>query len=134
MSTTLTLRRTGGFAGFNDELTVTPDGKATLKSRGKKPVSCTVNPAAKAKLDGAAKAAAESPQASSTRSKDWKTPIPDAIHLTLVVGDKQIRFKDLAEGGQQEYRELFKLLNDVLTSASAIREGEKVSASSPCSR
>ncbi|MGH3486484.1 MAG: hypothetical protein ACRDP8_01000 [Actinopolymorphaceae bacterium] len=131
---TLVLHRTGGIAGFNDKLTVEPDGQVTLTSRGKEPMSCTVNPKTKQRLDAAAQQASESP-APKSRSRDgkkWATATPDELQMFLVIGDQRIQSSDL--GAQdQHYRDLFSVLNDILVSASAIRAGEDAGPGSPCS-
>lgn len=41
----LELRRTGGFAGFSDRLTVASDGTVALSRRGGAPVRCVLEPA-----------------------------------------------------------------------------------------
>jgi hypothetical protein len=40
----LTVSRTGGFAGFDDQVLITPDGVATVSSRGKETIRCKLDP------------------------------------------------------------------------------------------
>ncbi|MEQ4205081.1 hypothetical protein ABN028_28020 [Actinopolymorpha sp. B17G11] len=131
---TLVLHRTGGIAGFNDKLTVEPDGTVTLTSRGKEPMTCTVNPKTKQRLDAAAQQASESPapRARSRDGKKWATATPDELQLFLVIGDQQVQSSDLGEQ-DQHYRELFSVMNDILSSAAAVRAGKDTGAGSACS-
>ena len=39
----LTVSRTGGFAGFDDQVLITPDGIATVSSRGKETIRCKLD-------------------------------------------------------------------------------------------
>jgi hypothetical protein len=39
----LVVTRTGGFAGFDDRVVIDPDGVATVSSRGKETVRCTLD-------------------------------------------------------------------------------------------
>jgi hypothetical protein len=123
---TLVLRRTGGIAGFDDRLTVEPDGTVTLSSRGKQPTTCTVRPTTKERLDAAAQRASESPAPrprGQKKGKKWETATPDELQTFLIVGDQQIQSSDLGEQ-DQPYRELFSVMNDILVSAAAVRAGE----------
>jgi hypothetical protein len=133
MAVTITLRRTGGIAGFMDDLTVEPDGTATLKSRGKDPITCTVKPTVRSKLEAAATATANepAPRSESKTKKDLKTSTPDLLHLVLVVGDEEVRFSDLGPGAKA-YRELFTLMSNVMSSAAAIQSGRPTGPDSAC--
>lgn len=121
----VTLQRTGGIAGFNDRLVVDSDGKATLSSRGKEPFTCTVAPRVMSRLAVATDAAAKSPKPKSQENKKFPTTTPDAIHLFLTIDDQRIRYQDL-EDRDDSYRDVFRLMNDVLASASALRMGKNV--------
>jgi len=131
---TLTLRRTGGIAGFHDELTVGTDGKATLKSRGKKPITCTVNPKLRAQIAATADTASREapPRSKSQGKKGLPTATPDALYLQLVIGGEEIRLDDLRES-DQAYRDLFRLMNDVMVSVTALRSGQSATPGSACS-
>ncbi len=133
MPGTITLRRTGGIAGFMDVLTVAADGTTTLTSRGKEAFSCTLRPRTKAEIETATAAVMESPAPSKDKSGkgDPKTAMPDALHLSLTVGDVEVLYADLARGAGA-YRDLFRLMNDVMTSAAAIRGGHPVGPDSAC--
>ncbi len=130
----ITLRRSGGIAGFRDELTVGSDGTTTLKSRGHEPFTCTVNPKMRSKIETASASADKAPAPRSKQGKKrLKTANPDTLYLTLTLGDQEVRFEDLGES-DQAYREIFRLMNDVMTSAAAIRGGKTVAPDSACSK
>ncbi|HZC25378.1 MAG TPA: hypothetical protein VE287_00020, partial [Actinopolymorphaceae bacterium] len=118
-SSSITLRRTGGIAGFNDVLVVDRDGRATFTSRARRRVTCAVDPKVNSQLDAAATAAAESPAPSRTsgkgRLKD-RTAYPDELHLFLRVGDREVRFEDLGSD-DSAYHRLFTLMNSVMAAA-----------------
>ncbi|MET9018719.1 hypothetical protein ABZV93_01925 [Actinopolymorpha sp. NPDC004070] len=124
MNSSLSLHRTGGVAGFNDKLVVDADGSATLTSRGKEPFTCSVKSATMTRIAAAANRAekAPRPKAEPDTKRKLRTPTPDAIHLYLTVGDEQVSYED-AKGADQSYRDLFDLMNDVMSSASTLRKG-----------
>jgi hypothetical protein len=134
MPGTIILRRTGGIAGFMDVLTVAQDGTATLQSRGKEAFSCTVKPEVRAGIEAAAAEIMESPAPPSRDKRgkdDLKTATPDILHLSLTVGEVEVRYADL-QRGQSAYRDLFTLMNDVMTSTAAIRGGHRAGPDSAC--
>ncbi|MFD2082212.1 hypothetical protein SAMN05421678_101541 [Actinopolymorpha cephalotaxi] len=124
MNSSLSLHRTGGVAGFNDKLVVEADGSATLTSRGKEPFTCSVKSATMTRIAATADRAekAPRPKAAQENKKKLHTPTPDAIHLYLTVGEEQISYEDI-KGADQSYRDLFDLMNDVMSSASTLRKG-----------
>lgn len=133
MSTTVTLRRTGGVAGFNDVVTVEPDGTATLTSRGQDAFTCRVKPTVLARVASAAAAVQEAPESTSKSAtgKPWSTsPQVDRMQFFLTVGGRDIRMSEV-DKSDQNVRELFKVMNDVLTSAAALRAGD-VSGGGAC--
>lgn len=118
MSMPLILRRTGGFAGFNDNLTVKDDGTATLVSRGKKPLTCTVEPKTFDELSAAMQAVGT---AAAPGGKPSKTPpIADEIYLTLVVGDQTVRYQDLGDAAST-WKPVFDAMNKILGAAFALQ-------------
>ena len=124
MKSSLSLHRTGGVAGFNDKLVIDADGSATLTSRGKEPFTCSVKPATMSRIAAATDRAEKAPRPKSQEEKKRKlhTPTPDAIHLYLTVGEEQVSYEDV-KGADQSYRDLFDLMNDVMSSASTLRKG-----------
>jgi hypothetical protein len=134
MSVTVTLRRTGGVAGFKDVLTVEPDGTATLTSRGHDAFTCRVKPAVLARVASAAAAVQRTPESSSqsgSPTKTWppSTPPPvDQINYFLTVGDRDIRMSEVDKSDQSTH-ELLDVMHDILTSASALRAGDASGAS-----
>jgi hypothetical protein len=118
MSMPLTLKRTGGIAGFNDNLTVNADGTATLTSRGRKPLTCTVAAETFGKLNQAIQTV---DTASVPVGKPGKTPpIADEIYLTLIVGDKAIRYQNLGDAADT-WKPVFDVMNQILSSAFALQ-------------
>ncbi|MBM7785983.1 hypothetical protein [Tenggerimyces flavus] len=114
----LILRRTGGFAGFNDNLTVKADGTATLVSRGNKPLTCTVEAKTFEKLNTAMQAMGT---VAAPGGKPSKTPpIADEIYLTLIVGDQTIRYQSLGDAAST-WKPVFDVMNQILGSAFALQ-------------
>ena len=118
MSMPLTLKRTGGIAGFNDNLTVNADGTATLTSRGRKPLTCTVAAETFSKLNQAIQTvdAASVPAAKASKTP----PIADEIYLTLIVGEKTIRYQNLGDA-RATWQPIFDAMNQILSSAFALQ-------------
>lgn len=124
---TVVLHRTGGVAGFMDTLTVKPDGQAVLSGRGRQDLTCSVKAGTLDTITTAAsRVQAEGPhtKTSPTGKKTFASPMPDQMHFTLELGDTTIRYTDTAKS-DQETRSLFKAMGEVLTSAAAMRNGEK---------
>ncbi|MGW0229804.1 hypothetical protein ACWDWO_15940 [Actinopolymorpha singaporensis] len=127
MNSSLSLHRTGGVAGFDDQLVVDADGSATLTSRGKEPFTCSVKSATMSRIAAAADRAEKAPrprahEEDTKKKRKLRTPTPDTIHLYLTVGEKQISYEDV-KSADQSYRDLFDLMNDVMSSASSLRKG-----------
>jgi hypothetical protein len=129
MSMPLQLRRTGGIAGFNDNLTVKEDGTATLVSRGKRPLTCKVEPATFEKLTQALQSVDTSsiPAAKPTRTP----PIADEIYLTLIVGGETIRYQNLGESAPA-WKPLFEAMQKILSSAFALQNGTTEATGGAC--
>jgi hypothetical protein len=51
-ATTLVLRRTGGIAGFDDTLTISPDGMAELTTRDGRRTRCRLGPEQRSRVAG----------------------------------------------------------------------------------
>ena len=118
MSMPLILRRTGGFAGFNDNLTVKADGTATLVSRGNKRLTCTVEAKTFEKLNTAMQAIGTAAAPGGRPSKS--PPIADEIYLTLVVGDETIKYQNLGDAAAT-WKPIFDVMNQILGSAFALQ-------------
>jgi len=117
----LVWQRSGGIAGFDDTLTVQADGRATLRSRGQSPVSCTVGRDVVRRLDTALrKVPPSSGQPDRTSGRPWQTSMPDELFIYLVIADRRIRSTDVTSR-DPGYRELFTLMNDIFAS---VRSGD----------
>jgi hypothetical protein len=124
ISAPIELRRVGGVAGFHDVLTVHPDGTATLASRARDESRCTINPATKRALDAAVAAASSAPKPTmASPTKSWETSTPDQLHYYLVIDGQRISSAEVTDA-DRDYRELFTLMNDILTAAAKTRAGE----------
>ena len=86
----LTVSRTGGFAGFDDQVLITPDGVATVSSRGKETIRCKLDPSLLASITTAA------------QQVDWANLVatkptvkhPDDMILAVSANGKTARLED----------------------------------------
>ncbi|WP_344236764.1 hypothetical protein [Kribbella hippodromi] len=86
----LTVSRTGGFAGFDDQVLVGTDGVATVSSRGKAPVRCKLAPSLLTTITAAA------------QQVDWaglvatkpSTRHPDDMIVAVSANGKTARLED----------------------------------------
>lgn len=111
LSGPLTYVRTGGEIGERQELTVQPDGKATLAvARGTKRRSgqFTLSPQELAALTGALDKAGFSELPADTGGK----PVPDGFSHTIGYRGKQVKTIDFA--APAELKPLLKALQDIL--------------------
>jgi len=134
---TVTLRRVGGVAGFNDVLKVESDGTATLTSRGRDAFTCRVKPEVLARVTSAAEAVEQAPESkpktpSTTKAWPSSPPVVDQLNFFLTVGDREIRMSQV-DKDDRTVRDLFTVMNDILTSASMLRAGEASDAGA-CTR
>jgi hypothetical protein len=86
----LTVSRTGGFAGFDDQVLISPDGVATVSARGKETIRCKLDPSLLATITSAA------------QQVDWAglvatkptTKHPDDMILAVTANGKTARIED----------------------------------------
>src|SRR5690348_8559437 len=86
----LTVSRTGGFAGFDDRVQISPDGVATVSGRGKETIRCKLDPSLLATITAAA------------QQVDWAglvatkptTKHPDDMILAVTANGKTARIED----------------------------------------
>lgn len=126
MSVPVTLHRSGGFAGFNDVVTVDPDGKATLKvGRNGKAFNCNVSDVTMQSIrDQVGKA-----QAAGLPKAKGKPGLPtkggaDLMNYSIKIGEQSYRLSD-GETIPTEIRPLFAAMSDVLNSAKALSSNTK---------
>ncbi|GAA1129429.1 hypothetical protein GCM10009630_29170 [Kribbella jejuensis] len=86
----LTVSRTGGFAGFNDQVQVGADGVATVTARGKDTIRCKLDPSLLTTLSTAAE---KVDWASLTPSKP-STRHPDDMIIAVSANGKTARLED----------------------------------------
>ncbi|MEV5966660.1 hypothetical protein AB0L70_33135 [Kribbella sp. NPDC051952] len=86
----LRVSRTGGFAGFDDQVLIDTDGVATVSSRGKDPVRCKLDPTLLATITTAA------------QQVDWASVVatkptakhPDDMIIAVSANGKTARIED----------------------------------------
>lgn len=86
----MTVSRTGGFAGFDDQILVAADGVATVSSRGKETVRCKLDPTL---LTPLAAAAQQVDWASLTMVKP-SVRHPDDMIIAVTANGKVARLED----------------------------------------
>ena len=109
MSDELNYVRSGGIAGEHDELTVQPDGRATLTVRGGGEEQIRLSDEElddlRGALDGSGLQDVPSDSASSR-------PVPDAFSYTITYGDKEVRTDDASN--PDELTELIGVLDGIV--------------------
>jgi len=111
--------RSGGVAGFNDSLTVEPDGRTTVTGKGTAtPGSCTIGPAALAQLASHVRTLAKPP---STRVATPDHIRSDQIVLRLMtpVAPRPIQLPDPPTGDAGQF--ISSLVVDVTGASPAYR-------------
>ncbi|HWD83515.1 MAG TPA: hypothetical protein VG497_31665 [Kribbella sp.] len=86
----LTVSRTGGFAGLDDQVQVAADGVATVTARGKSTIRCKLDPSLLSTIDTAAQKvdwASLTPTKPSTRH-------PDDMIIAVTANGKTARLED----------------------------------------
>ncbi|MFC6161648.1 hypothetical protein [Kribbella jiaozuonensis] len=86
----MTVSRTGGFAGFDDQVLISPDGVATVSSRGKETIRCKLAPSLLTTISQA------------SQQVDWAglvatkptTKHPDDMILAVSANGKTARIED----------------------------------------
>ncbi|TDD50289.1 hypothetical protein E1263_31070 [Kribbella antibiotica] len=86
----MTITRTGGFAGFDDQVLIDADGVATVSSRGKETVRCKLDPTV---LTPLASAAQQVDWASVTSTKPTARH-PDDMIIAVSANGKLARLDD----------------------------------------
>ncbi|WP_241995867.1 hypothetical protein [Kribbella antiqua] len=86
----LTVTRTGGFAGFDDQVVIDADGIATVSSRGKDPVRCKLDPSLLASVT----TAAQQVDWAALQSTKPTTKHPDDMIVAVTVSGKTARLED----------------------------------------
>lgn len=113
--------RSGGIAGFTDQLMVSTDGVAVLQRRGKEIVRCQVKPApltTLAQLQAVAVKSIPSPSAAPRRMP----PSADMMTVGLVVDGTRIP-SGLLESSPTEWRQLFEQMSTLFDDAVALSPG-----------
>jgi hypothetical protein len=86
----LTVSRTGGFAGFDDQVQISADGVATVSSRGKQTIRCKLDPSLLTMISSAA------------QQVDWASLVvtkpstrhPDDMIVAVSANGKTVRLED----------------------------------------
>ncbi|RZU18894.1 hypothetical protein EV645_1094 [Kribbella rubisoli] len=86
----LTVSRTGGFAGFDDQVLISPDGVATVSGRGKETIRCKLDPSLLATIT----AAAQQVDWASLVATKPTTKHPDDMILAVTANGKTARIED----------------------------------------
>jgi hypothetical protein len=86
----LTVSRTGGFAGFDDQVQVGADGVATVSSRGKQTIRCKLDPGLLTTIT----AAAEQVDWASLVATKPSTRHPDDMIVAVTANGKTARIED----------------------------------------
>jgi hypothetical protein len=103
----LTVSRTGGFAGLDDQVLISPDGVATVSSRGKETIRCKLAPSL---LTTITTAAQHVDWASLVATKPT-TKHPDDMILAVTANGKTARIED------PKVKPLAAPVNELLTEA-----------------
>jgi hypothetical protein len=86
----LTVTRTGGFAGFDDQVVIGADGIATVSSRGKDTVRCKLDPTLLASVT----TAAQQVDWAALQSTKPSAKHPDDMIVAVTVSGKTARLED----------------------------------------
>ncbi|MFD7155810.1 hypothetical protein ACFV9C_14480 [Kribbella sp. NPDC059898] len=86
----VTVARTGGFAGFDDQVQIGTDGVATVSSRGKPTLRCKLDPAFLATIS----AAVEKVDWASLAATKPATKHPDDMIVSVTANGKTARIED----------------------------------------
>ncbi|WP_460522614.1 hypothetical protein [Flindersiella endophytica] len=125
LTSPITYRRTGGFAGFNDTLVIQPDGSATLTDRQGSSFQCHVDKGALAQLSVATNAISST--STPTGKPTPKTPMPDALYYSITI-DGQTYSTRYDVKYDDSVSDVFGLLHRVFQSAADGQKGKKPSA------
>jgi hypothetical protein len=86
----LTVSRTGGFAGFDDQVLISADGVATVSSRGKETIRCKLDPSLLTTITSAA----EQVDWASLVATKPTTKHPDDMIVAVSANGKTARLED----------------------------------------
>jgi hypothetical protein len=86
----LTVTRTGGFAGFDDQVVIGADGIATVSSRGKETVRCKLDPSLLTTIS----TAAQQVDWAALQSTKPSTKHPDDMIVAVTANGKTARLED----------------------------------------
>nr|WP_238350958.1 hypothetical protein [Kribbella shirazensis] len=86
----LTVSRTGGFAGFDDQVQIGTDGVATVSSRGKKTIRCKLDPSLLTSIT----TAAQQVDWAGLAAKKPTTRHPDDMIVAVTANGKTGRIED----------------------------------------
>jgi hypothetical protein len=103
----LTVSRTGGFAGFDDQVLISPDGVATVSSRGKETIRCKLAPSLLTTIT----AASQQVDWASLVATKPTTKHPDDMILAVSANGKTARIED------PKVKPLAAPVNELLTEA-----------------
>lgn len=125
MTSPITYRRTGGFAGFNDKLVIQPDGTATLTNRQGNSFQCHLDQGALAQLSVATNAI--SATSTPTGKPTPKKPVPDELYYSITIEGQtystryEVKYDD-------SVNDVFGLMHRVFQAATDGQKGKKPSA------
>ncbi|NOL44129.1 hypothetical protein HPO96_28170 [Kribbella sandramycini] len=88
----MTVTRTGGFAGFDDQVQVDADGVATVSSRGKETIRCKLDPTVLTPLA----AAAQQVDWASLKAVKPSVRYPDDMIIAVTANGKVARLEEPA--------------------------------------
>ncbi len=114
--------RSGGIAGFRDQLTVSTDGVAVLHRQGKEIVRCQVKPAPLTQLAQLQAVAAKSIPSASSGPRKMQPAQADMMTVGLVVGGTRVPSSLLASS-PAEWRTLFDQMSTLFEDAVALSPG-----------
>jgi hypothetical protein len=120
----LTLRRTGGIAGFDDRIVLRADGKVLVDTRSIHGRVCTLSPAQQRQLISALSMLRLGPWPSTSREDDFTPPDPaspgESDPITISITDNGSRAVDLSDPSLGEVAGLVgSLVSDVTLSTPA---------------
>jgi hypothetical protein len=115
--------RSGGIAGFSDQLTVSTDGIAVLQRHGNEIVRCKVRPAPLAQLAHLQAAAATTVPSPGKGPRSMPPSHPDMMTVGLVVDGTRVPSTMLGSS-PLEWRQLFEQMSALFQDAVALSPGQ----------
>ena len=114
--------RSGGIAGFSDQLTVSRDGVAVLQRHGKEIVRCKVKPAPLAQLAQLQAVAATTIPSPSKGPRSVPPSHADMMTVGLVIDGTRVP-SSLLGSSPSEWRQLFEQMSTLFEDAVALSPG-----------